>query len=86
MTPSTPITRTIEIGDLTPEEAAVIFAHWCGAEQAAFFGAVGRIAKTWPGAGMCMQALYIAKDLDVDGRYVIERIADHADLIPQVTS
>lgn len=78
------ISRTVEIEDLTPQEMAEIFAGWCGDQQAEFFGAVGVIAKAWPGAGMCMQALHIAEHLDADGRYVIERIADHADLIPQV--
>jgi len=80
------ITRTVELDDLTPQELADTFANWTGDKQAEFFSAIGRIAKGWPGAGMCMQALHIAEHLDAEGRYVIERIADHADLIPQVAS
>lgn len=80
------IIRSFTIDDLTPVELAEVFASWDGEQQAAFFGTVGRIAATWPGAGMCQQALHIAECLDKDGRHVIERIADHADLIPQVTA
>jgi hypothetical protein len=80
------ITRTFAIVDLSPDELAAVFAGWGAGKQAAFFDSVGRIAETWPGAGMCMQALHIAAGLTPTGRYVIERIADHADLIPQVHS
>jgi hypothetical protein len=80
------ITRTFTIDDLSPEELAALFADMHGEQQALFFSEVGKIAATWPGAGMCMQALSIAENLDASGRYVIERIADHAGLIPATAS
>lgn len=80
------ITRTIELDDLTPEELAFAFCEMDGAEQALFLSTVAKIAATWPGAGMCMQALGICEHLDRDGRYVIERLADHAGLIPEVAA
>lgn len=80
------ITRTIEVNDLTPDELAFAFCEMDGSQQAAFFSTVAKIAATWPGAGMCMQALGISEHLDKDGRYAIERLADHAGLIPEVTA
>jgi hypothetical protein len=76
------ITRTIEIKNITPEELAAVFCEMWAEEQAAFFGHVADIAKTWPGAGMCQQSHAIAAHLTSDGRYAIERLADHAGLIP----
>ena len=76
------VTRTFTLDDLYPAELAEIFADWDAYKQAEFLGHVGKIAATWPGTGMCAQALNIARYLDKDGRYVIERIADHAGLIP----
>lgn len=78
------ITRTITLDDLTPEELAELFCKMFADEQAAFFAKVAQIASTWPGAGMCQQACAIAKHLDDEGRSVIERLAEHADLIPEV--
>ena len=80
------ITRTFEPSDFSPAELAEVFMDWDGDEQASFFNEVGAIAADWPGAGMCMQALHIAKYLDAKGRYVIERLADHAGLIPEPQS
>ncbi len=79
------IIRTIEVSNISPEEMAAIFAAWGGKEQAEFFGAVAREADGWPygRSGFCSQALYIAEALDGDGRYVIERIADHAGLLAE---
>ena len=76
---SIPYTVTL---NLTPAELAAAFCEMCGDEQAAFFAAVGKIAATWPGAGMCQQGHDIAKHLDGDGRNVIEVIAGHAGMIP----
>lgn len=76
------ITRTVTVADLTPAELAEAFTEMSSEDQASFFAEVGRIALTWPGAGMCMQALHISEHLDADSRYVIERLADHAGLIP----
>ncbi len=76
------VTRTIKL-DLTVGELAACFAGMCGDEQAAFFSAVGKIAATWPGAGLCQQAHDIAKHLDKRGLGVIEAIAGHAGLIPE---
>ncbi len=79
------ITRAITIDDLTPAELAERFCDMNGEQQASFFSAVGRIARTWPGAGMCVQACAISKELDTQGRYVIERLADHAGLIKEIS-
>ena len=67
--------------DLNPEELAEVFCEMWAEEQAAFFARVAQIAAEWPGAGMCVQALSIASHLTPEGRYVIERLADHAGLI-----
>lgn len=82
------ISRTFEIGDLTPQEMASTFAGWNGDDQAKFFAAVAAEADKWPygRSSFCMQALHIAKALDADGRYIIERIAVHAGLIPEQVS
>ncbi len=77
------ITRTVVIDDLTPEELAGRFADMGPRQQAKFFAAVAAIADTWSGAGMCMQAYAIADYLDAQGKYAIERLADHAGLIPE---
>lgn len=78
------ITRTITLDDLTPVELADCFASMFADEQAKFFAEVARIAATWPGAGMCQQACSIATHLDVNGLFVIEKLAEHAGLIPEV--
>jgi hypothetical protein len=75
------ITRTITLDDLTPDELAELFCKMFADEQAAFFAKVAQVASTWPGAGMCQQACAIADHLDHDGRYAIERLADHAGLL-----
>lgn len=80
------VVRTVSFNDATPEELAILFCDMCGDEQAAFFDAVGAIAATWPGAGMCAQAYDIAKHLSIQGRSVIERLADHAGLIPEMSA
>jgi hypothetical protein len=77
------ITRTITIDDLTPQELADRFANMFDNEQAEFFAEVAKIAATWPGAGMCQQAYSIASHLDDEGRSVIQRLAEHAGLIPE---
>lgn len=80
------ITRTLEIGDLTPGELAFAFCEMDSSQQASFFSVVGKIAATWNGDGMCMQAHGISEHLDKEGRYVIERLADHAGLIPEAAN
>ena len=80
------VTRTITLDDLTPAELADRFASMFADEQAEFFAEVAKIAATWPGAGMCQQANSIAKHLDANGRFVIEKLADHAGLIPELTA
>lgn len=78
------ITRTITLDDLSPAEIAYAFAEMNDEQQAQFFSEVGRIAATWPGAGMCQQAYAIADHLDASGTYVIERLADHAGVVREV--
>jgi hypothetical protein len=80
------VTRTFKIADLTPEELAACFAEMWAEEQGAFFNEVGKITATWPGTGMCGQALAVACHLDDAGRHVIGRLADHAGVIPERAS
>lgn len=73
----TGITRTIEFTDITPDEMAKVFASWEAQGQAEFLNEVGNISRAWPGAGWCMQALYIAPLLDRDGQMVVEGLGNH---------
>ena len=72
------ITREVKIADINPQELAAVFAEMWAEEQAVFFAEVGRIAKGWPGAGMCQQSCAIAKLLTNEGREVIRALASHA--------
>jgi hypothetical protein len=76
------LTRTFEIDDITPEELASIFAHMFDDQQARFLATVADIAKDWPGGGWCQQACSIAGHLDERGRFTIQKLAEHAGLIP----
>lgn len=76
-----PVTRSVTIDDLTPQEMAEIFCNMFADQQAVFFNTVGAISRTWPGAGMCQQAYGIVRHLDDLGLYVVQRIADHAGLV-----
>jgi len=71
------VTRTVEINDLTPQELAHLFTELGSDDQAAFFSAVWNIAKAWPGAGWCMQALGICEEADSDARSAIKALAEH---------
>lgn len=72
------ITRTIEINDITPEEAAALFLGWFGDQQAAFFNAFRDITDTWPGAGWCQQCCDISQHLDSNGTETIAKLAEWA--------
>jgi hypothetical protein len=76
------VTRTIELNDLEPVELAEMFAAMSGQDQARFFGAVWRIAKSWPGAGWCQQSCELVTHLDKDGRDALTTLAAHLDLVP----
>lgn len=71
------ITRTFEIADITPEELAQVFAGMYADEQARFFAAIKPIAAQWPGAGWCQQSHGIARNLNADGRFVIDTLVAH---------
>jgi len=75
------ITRTVEVNDLTPQELAYLFTEFGSDDQAAFFSAVWNIAKAWPGAGWCMQALGICEEADSDARSAIKSLADHFEAV-----
>ena len=77
-TVATTITRTITIGDLRPQELAVLFCGLDSLGQADFFGEVWAIAREWPGAGWCQQSYAISEALDADGREAIRVLAGHA--------
>lgn len=76
------LTRTFEIEDITSDELAELFANLDDHAQARFFAAVERIARDWPGAGWCQQSCSIAQRLTHEGRFVIQKLAEHAGLIP----
>jgi hypothetical protein len=69
--------RTVRLDDLTPEEAAAIFAAGDDHFQAAFLNRVGAISRSWPSAGWCVQACSLMDKLDDDGRMMVEKLADH---------
>lgn len=71
------ITRTITLDDLTPEEMARAFCDFDNEDQAAFLGAIWRIAKEWPGAGWCQQSFEIAEVADSDAIQAIRTLASH---------
>lgn len=76
MAESFPI-RSVTLDDLTPQEAAVIFANGDDHFQAAFLNHVGAISRSWPSAGWCVQACSLMDKLDDDGRMMVEKLADH---------
>lgn len=81
------IKRTIEI-EITPEEAAIVFANMPSDEQARFFNALAEDALTWDDAhslaGFCMQMEYMRSargmltKLTPNGRRVMEIIGEYA--------
>ena len=74
----TVVTRTVTLGDLTPEELASIFAAYDSKQQAAFFAAIkAEAARDWPGFGWEGQAWHIVSDLDADGIEVLTDLAEH---------
>ncbi len=72
-----PVTRSIVLADLTPEELAELFCEKCGDEQARFFDHINVIARSWPGSGWCGQAHDIAQNLGTGGRSVVKTLAGH---------
>lgn len=72
------IKRTIEIGDITPEEAAAIFLENGSEWQAQFFNAFKAETDTWPGAGWCQQCCAISTFLDKSGQETIAKLAEWA--------
>lgn len=73
------ITRTIEVGDITPEELASLFTDMVGYGQAKFFAEIWRIARDWPGAGWCQQSYDIVKNAELcpGAREAISTLAAH---------
>lgn len=74
------LTRTIELDDISPEEAAHIFAGFNNEKQAAFLTTVWRIAKDWPGAGWCQQSCSIVEVAGPEAREWIRTIGAHLEL------
>lgn len=72
------ITRTIDLGDLTPEELAFAFSEMDAEQQALFFSTVGKIAATWPGAGWCQQSCAISEHLDRTATETIQKLNEWA--------
>lgn len=72
-----PVTRTVSVNDLTPQELAALFCQLCNDEQAEFFAAVADESKDWPGTGWDGQAMAIVEKLDSAGRFVLSALAAH---------
>jgi hypothetical protein len=72
------ITRTITVGDLTPQELASSFAQMDSGQQAAFFHALHEETQSWPGAplGWLGQATFIADDLTKEGKLIIRDLRE----------
>lgn len=62
---------------ITTQELAAAFCEMDSEEQAAFFAAIKPITDQWPGTGLCSQSYFINRDLDIDGRVVLETLASH---------
>jgi hypothetical protein len=71
------LTRVIEHDDITPEEAAHIFAGFNNEQQVTFFTYVWRAAKDWPGAGWCQQSCSIIEKAGPEARECIRALAEH---------
>ncbi len=67
---------TVDVA-ITPEELATAFCAMDSVEQAEFFAAIKPITDAWPGAGLCSQSNWIARDLNADGLTVLSTLASH---------
>lgn len=71
------ITRTFEIDDLAPAEAAKVFADWFGEQQAAFFDDIAAQIENWR-APWCFQCAAIEPHLTDRARTLIRTLAEYA--------
>lgn len=78
-----PVTRTLNIDDLTPQELATLFGNMSDIEQAEFFSIVWDISLEWPFSQWCGQACNIVQRLDENGKKVILALAEHIQLREQ---
>lgn len=72
------VKREILIDDITPDEAAGIFAHFDAEQQAAFLHRVGLISDNWPGAGWCQQCCSISQHLTPKAKETVAKLAEWA--------
>lgn len=70
------IIRTQVISDITPAEAAAIFAGWDAEQQALFFNQVMIEAEDWPGGAWHSQAMHIESEMTEKAKSMIRDLHD----------